>query len=89
MPTVQDRWDPAGDPSGDRPARLEADFSAHSYGFQPGGFNQPEAVQGRMKLKVNRDKSAVDRPVKRVFLGYSFTLQQRPKIRVRRSQAER
>ena len=35
-----------------------------------------------MKLKVNRAKSAVDLPVNRVFLGYSFTSQQSPKIRV-------
>ena len=41
-----------------------------------------EFLEGRMKLKVNRAKSAVDRPVNRVFLGYSFTLQQRPRIRV-------
>jgi RNA-directed DNA polymerase len=35
-----------------------------------------------MKLKVNREKSAVDRPVNRVFLGYSFTIQRDTKIRV-------
>ena len=39
-------------------------------------------IEERMKLKVNRDKSAVDRPVTRVFLGYSFTAQHQPKIRV-------
>ena len=39
-------------------------------------------LEGRMKLKVNRDKSAVDRPVKRVFLGYSFMDEQRVRIRV-------
>jgi len=39
-------------------------------------------LEGRMKLKVNRAKSAGDRPVNRVFLGYSFTAQPRPKIRV-------
>src|SRR5215212_7971451 len=31
-------------------------------------------LEGEMKLKVNRAKSAVDRPVNRVFLGYSFTV---------------
>jgi len=35
-----------------------------------------------MKLKVNRGKSAVARPVTRVFLGYSFTAHKQPKIRV-------
>lgn len=39
-------------------------------------------IEGRMKLKVNRDKSAVDRPVNRVFLGYSFMDEQRVRIRV-------
>lgn len=39
-------------------------------------------LEGRMKLKVNRDKSAVDRPVKRVFLGYSFMNEPRVRIRV-------
>ena len=39
-------------------------------------------LEGRMKLKVNRGKSAVDRPVNRVFLGYSFMNEQRVRIRV-------
>jgi RNA-directed DNA polymerase len=39
-------------------------------------------LEGRMKLKVNREKSAVDRPVNRVFLGYSFTVHHATKIRV-------
>jgi RNA-directed DNA polymerase len=30
-------------------------------------------VEGRLKLKVNSAKSAVDRPSKRKFLGFSFT----------------
>jgi RNA-directed DNA polymerase len=39
-------------------------------------------LEGKMKLKVNRAKSAVDRPVNRVFLGYSFTIHRQTKIRV-------
>lgn len=39
-------------------------------------------LEGKLKLKVNREKSAVDRPVNRVFLGYSFTIQHETKIRV-------
>lgn len=39
-------------------------------------------LEGRLKLKVNREKSAVDRPVNRVFLGYSFTIHHETKIRV-------
>ena len=29
-------------------------------------------IENKMKLKVNKEKSAVDRPVKRKFLGFSF-----------------
>ncbi len=39
-------------------------------------------LEEEMKLKVNRDKSAVDRPWNRTFLGYSFTWHQKVKIRV-------
>jgi RNA-directed DNA polymerase len=39
-------------------------------------------LEGEMKLKVNREKSAVAFPVSRVFLGYSFTAHKQPKIRV-------
>jgi len=39
-------------------------------------------VEGKLKLKVNREKSAVARPARRKFLGYSFTAHRRPKIRV-------
>lgn len=39
-------------------------------------------VEGRLKLKVNNEKSAVDRPWKRKFLGFSFTYHKEPKIRV-------
>jgi RNA-directed DNA polymerase len=39
-------------------------------------------LEGDMKLKVNREKSAVARPWVRIFLGYSFTHHKDPKIRV-------
>ena len=39
-------------------------------------------VERKLKLKVNRDKSAVDRPSRRTFLGYSFTAGKEPKVRV-------
>ena len=38
-------------------------------------------LEGRLKLKVNREKSAVDRPWKRKFLGYSFLTNKRAPIR--------
>jgi RNA-directed DNA polymerase len=39
-------------------------------------------VEKRLKLKVNREKSAVARPNQRKFLGYSFTWHKQPRIRV-------
>ena len=39
-------------------------------------------LRERLRLKVNRDKSAVARPWKRKFLGYSLTAHLEPKLRV-------
>jgi len=39
-------------------------------------------VEGKLKLKVNLQKSAIDRPWKRKFLGFSFTSQKEPRIRL-------
>ena len=39
-------------------------------------------LENRLKLKVNRNKSAVDRPWKRKFLGYSMTSDKQPRLRV-------
>jgi len=39
-------------------------------------------LRERLRLTVNRDKSAVDRPWKRTFLGYSVTVHRRPKLKV-------
>src|SRR5690606_40463355 len=39
-------------------------------------------IEGKLKLKVNEQKCAVDRPWKRKFLGFSFTVHKNPKIRV-------
>ena len=36
----------------------------------------------RLRLAVNRAKSAVDRPWKRRFLGYTFTWHQQPRLKV-------
>ena len=35
-----------------------------------------------LRLTVNRDKSAVDRPWKRKFLGYTMTAQREPRLRI-------
>jgi len=39
-------------------------------------------VEGKLKLKVNREKSAVDRPWKRKFLGFSFISHKQATIRL-------
>ena len=39
-------------------------------------------LAGRLKLGVNRSKSAVDRPGRRSFLGFSFTAGRSPKRRI-------
>jgi RNA-directed DNA polymerase len=41
-----------------------------------------EFIERKLKLKVNEKKSAVDRPWKRKFLGFSFTHHEDPKIRI-------
>ena len=39
-------------------------------------------LRERLRLVVNREKSAVDRPWKRKFLGYTFTWHYQPKLKV-------
>ena len=39
-------------------------------------------LENRLKLKVNGEKSAVDRPWRRKFLGYSMTFHKRPRLKV-------
>ena len=39
-------------------------------------------LETRLKLTVNQDKSAVDRPWKRIFLGYGMTHHSVPKLKV-------
>jgi len=46
-------------------------------------------VESRLKLKVNAAKSAVDRPWRRKFLGFSFTTERDARIRVAPKTIER
>lgn len=46
-------------------------------------------IEGKLKLKVNTTKSAVDRPWKRKFLGFSFTYHQAPKVRIAKASVDR
>ena len=40
-----------------------------------------EYLERKLKLKVNRDKSAVGRPWKRKFLGYTMTVNKSPRLK--------
>lgn len=52
--------------------------------------NITKFIEGKLKLKVNEQKSAVDRPWKRKFLGFSFTSdKERPKIRIHQESMRR
>jgi RNA-directed DNA polymerase len=46
-------------------------------------------IEQSLKLKVNQEKSAVDRPWKRKFLGFSFTWNFQPRIRVAKQSLQR
>ena len=46
-------------------------------------------IEGKLRLKVNIKKSAVDRPWKRKFLGFSFTSAKEPKIRIAKESIKR
>jgi RNA-directed DNA polymerase len=46
-------------------------------------------IEGKLKLKVNQEKSAVDRPWKRKFLGFSFTQHLDPKVRIAKQSLQR
>ena len=46
-------------------------------------------LEQRLKLKVNRAKSAVGRPWERTFLGYSMTFHKKPRLKVADSSVKR
>ncbi|MBP0727360.1 group II intron reverse transcriptase/maturase [Bacillus sp. RG28] len=46
-------------------------------------------IETKLKLKVNMEKSSVDRPWKRKFLGFSFTITREPKIRISKESIKR
>jgi RNA-directed DNA polymerase len=46
-------------------------------------------IEVKLKLKVNREKSAVDRPWRRKFLGFSFTVHKKPKVRISKESIKR
>lgn len=46
-------------------------------------------IEGKLKLKVNKEKSAIGRPWKRELLGYSFTTEKLTKLKVSKSSIKR
>jgi RNA-directed DNA polymerase len=46
-------------------------------------------IEKKLRLRVNREKSAVDRPWKRTFLGYSFTAHKEPRLRIPKETIQR
>lgn len=46
-------------------------------------------IEGKLRLKINEKKSAVDRPWKRKFLGFSFTYHKEPKVRIAKESLKR
>jgi RNA-directed DNA polymerase len=46
-------------------------------------------IERKLRLKVNEKKSAVDRPWKRKFLGFSFTSSKEPKARIAKESIKR
>lgn len=46
-------------------------------------------IEGKLRLKVNEKRSAVDRPWKRKFLGFGFTSSREPKIRIAKESLKR
>lgn len=46
-------------------------------------------LERKLKLKVNEEKSAVDRPWRRKFLGFSFTAQKEARVRIAQKSLQR
>ena len=47
-------------------------------------------IEGKLKLKVNREKSAVDRPWRRKFLGFTFSWEKKnPRIKIAKLSLDR
>jgi group II intron reverse transcriptase/maturase len=46
-------------------------------------------LEKRLRLRINRDKSAVDRPWRRKFLGYSMTVNRKPKLKPAKESVKR
>jgi RNA-directed DNA polymerase len=82
---ILDDLDKELDRRGHRYCRYADDCNIY-VGSRRAGERVMESIRGflqrRLKLQVNREKSAVDRPWKRVFLGFSMTWHKMPRLKV-------
>ncbi|MBU0607699.1 MAG: group II intron reverse transcriptase/maturase, partial [Armatimonadetes bacterium] len=80
-----DDWDRELERRGHKFCRYADDCNIYVH-TQRSGERVMQSVTGflerRLRLKVNRDKSAVDRPWHRKFLGYSMTFHKEPRLKV-------
>jgi RNA-directed DNA polymerase len=69
---------------GHRFVRYADDFQVHVKSKAAGErvrMSLESFLEKRLRLRVNREKSAVDRPWKRKFLGYTVTTNRKPKLK--------
>jgi RNA-directed DNA polymerase len=82
---ILDDLDKELDRRGHRYCRYADDCNIY-VGSRRAGERVMESIRGflqrRLRLQVNREKSAVDRPWKRVFLGFSMTWHKMPRLKV-------
>jgi RNA-directed DNA polymerase len=89
---VLDEWDRELEGRGHRFARYADDCNIYVRSRRAGErvlASVSRFVTGKLKLKVNREKSAVARPWDRKFLGFSFSRDRQPKRRIAWKAAER
>ncbi len=80
-----DEWDKELEQRGHRFVRYADDCNIYVRSRRAGERvldSTERFLKKRLRLKVNREKSAVDRPWKRKFLGYTFTTHFQPKLKV-------
>jgi RNA-directed DNA polymerase len=82
---ILDDLDKELDRRGHRYCRYADDCNLY-VGSKRAGERVMESIRGflerRLRLQVNREKSAVDRPWKRAFLGFSMTWHKTPRLKV-------
>ncbi|RFU60385.1 group II intron reverse transcriptase/maturase [Bacillus sp. V59.32b] len=89
---ILDKLDKELEARGHKFVRYADDCNIHVQSFKAGErvFESITTfIEQKLKLKVNRDKSAVDRPWKRKFLGFSFTWNKEPKVRIAKQSIKR